>query len=100
LTIGSQFSPQPCLSSWPEAVQDTAGFFTQILFILPLMAVKTPIDYTQGIYFITFTCQDWLPLFEITNSYDTVYKWFDCLKPKGHLVKGYVIMPKSFTCTN
>ncbi len=57
------------------------------------MAVKTPIDYTEGIYFITSTCQDWLSLFEITNSYDTVYKWFDSLKSKGHFVKGYVIMP-------
>lgn len=44
-------------------------------------------------YFITFTCQHWLPLFEITNSYDTVYKWFDHLSTKGHKLKGYVIMP-------
>ena len=57
------------------------------------MAVKTPIDYTEGMYFITFTCQDWLSLFEITNSYDTVYKWFDNLKAKEHYIKGYVIMP-------
>ncbi len=57
------------------------------------MAVKTPIDYTEGMYFITFTCQDWLSLFEITKSYDKVYKWFDHLKTKGHYVKGYVIMP-------
>ncbi|MGI8582662.1 MAG: hypothetical protein ACR2KX_10705 [Chitinophagaceae bacterium] len=57
------------------------------------MAVRTPIDNTEGIYFITFNCQQWLPLLEITNSYDTVYKWFDYLKTKGHNVKGYVIMP-------
>ena len=57
------------------------------------MAVKTTIDYTEGLYFITFTCQDWLSLFEITNSYDAVYKWFDHLKSKGHFVKAYVIMP-------
>jgi REP element-mobilizing transposase RayT len=57
------------------------------------MAVKTPIEFTEGMYFITFTCQHWLPLFEITNSYDTVYKWFDYLYDKGHKVKGYVIMP-------
>jgi REP element-mobilizing transposase RayT len=30
---------------------------------------------------------------ETTNSYDTVYKWFDYLKTKGHHIKGYVIMP-------
>jgi REP element-mobilizing transposase RayT len=57
------------------------------------MAVKTTIDYTEGLYFITFTCQDWLSLFEITNSYDTVYKWFDHLKSKGHFIKAYVVMP-------
>ncbi len=57
------------------------------------MAVKTTIDYTEGIYFITFTCQNWLSLFGTTNSYDIVYKWFDSLQSKGHLVKGYVIMP-------
>lgn len=57
------------------------------------MAVRTGIEQTQGAYFITFTCQNWLPLFEITNSYDAVYKWFDYLKDKGHIVKGYVIMP-------
>jgi len=57
------------------------------------MVVKTAIEQTEGIYFITFTCQHWLPLFEITKGYDAVYKWFDYLKTKGHLVKGYVIMP-------
>ena len=57
------------------------------------MAVKTPIEHTEGMYFITFTCQHWISLFEITNSYDIVYKWFNYLKLKGHNVKGYVIMP-------
>jgi len=57
------------------------------------MAVRTTIDNTEGIYFITFTCQHWLSLFEITNSYDTVYKWFDYFKTKDHDIKGYVIMP-------
>ena len=33
----------------------------------------------------------WLPLFETTISYDTVYKWFD--HPDGHYMIGYVIMP-------
>ena len=56
------------------------------------MAVRTPVEQTEGLYFITFTCCQWLPLFEITNSYVTVYKWFDYLKSKNHFVKGYVIM--------
>ena len=54
------------------------------------MAVKTLIEFTEGIYFITFTCQHWLPLFELTNSYDSVYKWFDYLSAKGHNIKGYL----------
>ena len=57
------------------------------------MAVKTLIEFTEGMYFITFTCTHWLPLFELISSYDTVYKWFDYLSSKGHNVKGYVIMP-------
>jgi hypothetical protein len=57
------------------------------------MAVKTPIEFSEGMYFIKFTCTHWLPLFEISNSYDSVYNWFDYLIAKGHNVKGYVIMP-------
>ncbi len=34
------------------------------------MAVRTTIGNIGGIYFITFTCQQWLALFEIANSYD------------------------------
>ena len=36
----------------------------------------------------------WIPLFEITNAYDTVYKWFAILKNnyKAEVVS-YVIMP-------
>ncbi len=57
------------------------------------MAVRTTIDDTEGLYFITFTCQHWIALFEVTKSYDTVCKWFDYLKTKNHYVRGYVIMP-------
>jgi REP element-mobilizing transposase RayT len=57
------------------------------------MAIRIPIDQAEGLYFITFTCCQWLPLFEITDGYDIVYKWFDYLKSKNHFVKGYVIMP-------
>ena len=47
----------------------------------------------SGIYFITFICHEWLPLIDLTNGYDLVYKWFDVLLSKGHTVTGYVIMP-------
>ena len=56
------------------------------------MSVKSPIREKEGIYFITFTCCQWLPLIQQTNSYDAVYKWFDYLKSKGHYITGYVIM--------
>src|SRR3954470_12986292 len=57
------------------------------------MSVRREITEYDGIYFITITCSNWLPLFELTNSYDAVYKWFDHLKSKGHFIVGYVIMP-------
>lgn len=56
------------------------------------MAVRTTITQ-PGLYFITFTCHNWLPLIELTGNYDDVYKWFDYLKEKSHSITGYVIMP-------
>lgn len=47
----------------------------------------------NSIYFVTFTCHKWRHLFSITNSYDTVYKWFDYLSEKNISILGYVIMP-------
>ena len=44
-------------------------------------------------YYCTFTCFQWLPLFEITNFYDFIYSWFDRLKKEGNTITGYVIMP-------
>lgn len=57
------------------------------------MSVRKQISEVNGVYFTTFTCARWLPLFEITNGYDAVYKWVDYLKQKGHYIIGYVIMP-------
>jgi REP element-mobilizing transposase RayT len=56
------------------------------------MAIRTPVT-TSGIYFITFTCHQWLPLIKLVNGYDLVYNWFDVLSEKGHTLTGYVIMP-------
>ncbi len=47
----------------------------------------------NSIYFVTFTFYKWMPLFQKTNSYDTVYKWFDHLYEKDARINGYVIMP-------
>ena len=57
------------------------------------MSIRNKIYYPDGVYFITFTCVKWLPLFELTNGYSMVYKWFDILKSQGHFILGYVIMP-------
>ena len=57
------------------------------------MSVRKTIPEKDGVYFITFTCARWLPLFELTNSYDAVYNWFDVLKKAGHYIIGYPIMP-------
>jgi REP element-mobilizing transposase RayT len=56
------------------------------------MPIHHPIQ-NGGIYFITFTCYQWIPLIDKTNSYDLVYKWFDVLSSKDNTVVGYVIMP-------
>jgi REP element-mobilizing transposase RayT len=57
------------------------------------MPVRREIPYNKGLYFITFTCYKWLPLIEITDSYEIIYRWFDYLKTQNHHVVGYVIMP-------
>ena len=57
------------------------------------MSVKQQITETDGIYFITIACYNWLHLFEISNSYSAVYDWFNYLKENSHYITGYVIMP-------
>jgi REP element-mobilizing transposase RayT len=58
------------------------------------MPVRTEHEQeVNSIYFVTFTCYNWLPLFQLTNSYDLVYKWFDYLHTQNIRVAGYVIMP-------
>lgn len=57
------------------------------------MAVRSSQSDKGVIFFITFTCHGWLPLFEETQSYDAIYKWFDYLKKYQNYVVGYVIMP-------
>lgn len=56
------------------------------------MTVHKPVT-EPGIYFITFTCHQWLSLIETTKAYDLVYNWYDVLGSKGHSITGYVIMP-------
>src|SRR5215213_157947 len=58
------------------------------------MPVRFQHDQNQNsFYFVTFTCHKWLQLFEITNAYDTVYKWFNHLYKNNIYVTDYVITP-------
>ena len=58
------------------------------------MAIRKVHQISDNTWFITFTCYDWLPLFEITQSYDLVYNWLKLIDSK-HQVKtlAFVIMP-------
>jgi REP element-mobilizing transposase RayT len=56
------------------------------------MAIRTVIN-ENGVYFITLTCYNWLPLIEIANAYNDVYNFLEVLKTKGCKVVAYVIMP-------
>jgi REP element-mobilizing transposase RayT len=56
------------------------------------MAVRSSVS-EPGIYFITFTCFNWKPLIELTNSYDVIYNFFEVLRSKGNSICGYVVMP-------
>ncbi len=58
------------------------------------MAIKLKHSDTYSTYFITFTCIEWISLFEISNGYDLVYNWFFVLKKEYNAdVVAYVIMP-------
>ena len=63
------------------------------------MSVRTTHASDSSMYYITFTCFNWLPLFQLTNAYDTIYKWFGWLQEKKNIqVTGYVIMPNHIHC--
>jgi putative transposase len=58
------------------------------------MAIKLKHSNVYCMYSITFTCYDWMHLFEITKSYDLEYKWFNYLRENNKAeVICYVIMP-------
>ena len=57
------------------------------------MSIKLTQPETVRTYFCTFTCKDWLHLFEITKLYDAIYKWLTILINKGNQVEAFVIMP-------
>ncbi len=58
------------------------------------MSVRTQHGNEPTLYYITYTCYNWLHLFSIANAYDLIYKWFDYLKDSAQIkVTAYVIMP-------
>ncbi len=57
------------------------------------MPVKNEHIFDTGIYLVTFTNCNWIPLFQMGNGFDRVCNWFDSLSRSGHSVLGYVIMP-------
>lgn len=57
------------------------------------MPIKLHQSENVQTYFCTFTCKNWLHLFQITNLYDEIYKWFNILIAKGNEIEGFVIMP-------
>jgi putative transposase len=58
------------------------------------MSVRTQHGSEPTLYYVTYTCYDWLHLFLVTNSFDLVYKWFDFLKNNFAIkVTAYTIMP-------
>jgi REP element-mobilizing transposase RayT len=58
------------------------------------MAVRTKHEQEHDTWFISFTCFNWIPLFEITQSYDMVYKWLKLIADKYNIkTHAFVIMP-------
>ncbi len=53
-------------------------------------------DEKNTIYFVTFTCYNWLSLIELTHTYSYFDKWFSSLNSKNVSLLGYVIMPNHF----
>lgn len=58
------------------------------------MVIRTKHQVTDDTWFITFTCFNWLPLFEVTQLYDMVYKWLGLIEVKYQIkTLAFVIMP-------
>ena len=60
------------------------------------MATHRQHEQKETAYFITFTCHQWLPLFEIAQAYSAIDKWFEYLKNNHVSILGYVKMPNHF----
>lgn len=60
-------------------------------------AIRKQHEIAEGTWFITFTCYNWLTLFETAQSYDLVYNWLKIVDKKYHIKTfAFVIMPNHF----
>ena len=57
------------------------------------MATRKHREKDGAVYFATFTCHRWLPLFHKVNAYELVYDWMRLAHGKGYHFLGYAIMP-------
>ncbi|MFT5883785.1 MAG: REP element-mobilizing transposase RayT [Arcticibacterium sp.] len=62
------------------------------------MSVKVKRHEKEALFFVTFTCYKWLPLFEKTSLYDNIYKWFTYMELQGIKTAGYVLLPNHIHC--
>ena len=62
------------------------------------MSVKYTHSDIYSMYYCTFTCYNWIPLIDITKSYDIVYNWFNILAKENIQVVAYVITPNHIHC--
>jgi REP element-mobilizing transposase RayT len=60
---------------------------------LRIMATYRTHGQTDHIYFCTFTCIGWIPLFEMVHLYGSIYHWLKLLRKAGNHIIGFVIMP-------
>jgi len=58
------------------------------------MATRTQHEITENTWFVTFTNHDWIPLFQMTDTYHLVYKWLKLINEKYSIkTLAFVIMP-------
>jgi REP element-mobilizing transposase RayT len=61
------------------------------------MAIHKIHEPSENTWFITFTCYNWLPLFEIASAYHIVYSWLKLIDNKYQIkTLAFVIMPNHF----
>jgi REP element-mobilizing transposase RayT len=58
------------------------------------MAIRTIHDTVERTWFITFTCYNWIPLLEITHSYELMYHWLKLIRERFDVkTVAFVFMP-------